>query len=533
MAASTRLSKAGIVRRSAIGAVFMGGVLAGSQAAWAQEALNGLVPTLPSVPTSDALGSRGAAGSDVDGPADNPSSAPDDTQERDGRSPARRSTVQRIETSTAKPRVGPPKLPALAAYPTAYAKPHGAVIDTIPLPVIGPTVAALPVPPPRRLKLDTAPFAPLGFSVGSLRFTPFIEQSLGFDSNPDQISVGVKPSGFSRTEGGFDLLSIWTANELRANMHGAYNDFFSNPQANRPDAAGTVDYRFDATRDISLDAEGRFVVDTQRPGSPELNVSVRDRPLVSSFGATAGGTDTIGRLSLGLRGSIDRTEYENGTFSNGTLVRLDDQNFNDYGITARADYEVAPGLRPFVELTGDTRVHDRRIDLSGFARDSNGILGRVGSTFEFSRLLTGTVSAGYENRVYDDRRLRDLQGPIVDASLIYGWTPLTTLTLRAATSFNETTVINSPGAESRSVAFEVSHALLRNLTLTGVAAYLNTRYINSPIIEDTVSGTLKASYAINRSIVVDASYNHQTLSSTIKGSGFTQDVVLFGMRLQH
>ena len=173
-------------------------------------------------------------------------------------------------SSTAKGRQGPPPLPPLIAYPTS-AKPLGAAVDTLDqqrAAVAGPTVAALPAPTRRRLKVDPTPYAPLGYMVGSLRLTPFVEQSFGFDSNPNQTAVGVKPSAFSRTEGGFDLLSLWSSNELRANAHGGYNEFFSDPAANRPDGAGTVNYRYDVSRDVTLDAEGRFALTTQRPGSP-------------------------------------------------------------------------------------------------------------------------------------------------------------------------------------------------------------------------------------------------------------------------
>ena len=499
-------------------------------------------PVAPQIDLASPIDGGELSGTGID-PAGSGAPAPPAPEGADTRPRPKVSLrVQPNELGSAKLRDGPPRLPALEPYPVP-SKPRGATIDTIeaavaaasplPPPVFGPTVAALPVPAPRRRPPDTDPFGPIGYTVGSLRLTPYFEESLGYDSNPDQTSVGVRPSAFSRSEGGVGLFSLWSSNELRANLRAGYNEFFSNPEANRPDANGTVDYRLDVTRDVALDAEGRFAVATQRPGSPELNVAVRGRPLISSYGTTVGGTDTWGRLTLGLHGLFDRTEYENGQLADGTVVTLGDQNFNDYGIAARADYEISPVLKPFVEVIGDTRVHDRRLDLAGYARDSDGILGRVGSTFELTPLITGTVSAGYEDRSYEDPRLRDLRGPVVDASLVYAVTPLTTFRLNASTSFNETDLAGSSGAESRGVSLQISHALLRNLTLTGIGAYLNTDYIGSTIVENTYSGTLRASYSLTRSIVLESSYNHQTLRSTVPLSSFTQDVFLVGVRLQH
>ena len=82
------------------------------------------------------------------------------------------------------------------------------------------------------------------------------------------------------------------------------------------------------------------------------------------------------------------------------------------------------------------------------------------------------------------------------------------------------------------MSLQVSHALLRNLTLTGLLGYLNSDYIDSTIQENTLSATLKASYSLSRSLVLEASYNHATLKSTLPSASFDQDVVQFGLRVQ-
>ena len=61
-------------------------------------------------------------------------------------------------------------------------------------------------------------------------------------------------------------------------------------------------------------------------------------------------------------------------------------------------------MKPFVEVGADTRVHDLNADFSGYQRNSNGLTGKVGATFEFTRLLTGEVGVGYTQRDYEDPR---------------------------------------------------------------------------------------------------------------------------------
>ncbi len=468
-----------------------------------------------------------------------PGAAPSPSRNRFAPPKTQAKTSDRVKT----PRKGPPPLPPLLPYPTALrlrggipsatiaaegAAPPSAPAATVP----APTVAALPVATRLRTKVLDDGYAPLGIRAGSLLVTPYVAQDFGYDSNPDQTQTRVAPSAFSRTEGGLGLISQWSSHELRADLRGGYNDYFSDPQANRPDATGTIDLRLDVDRDTTLDAEQRFALDTQRPGSPEVNVNTRDRPLVTTFGDTLGATESFGRASIGLHGSFDRVVYENAVLSNGDIQRLSDENYSDYGLRLRGAYELTPVVRPFVDILVDDRLRDARVDLAGFRRDSVGVVGQAGSSFEFNRLFSGEFSAGYGNRTYEDRRLKDLDGPVVNGSISYAVTPLTVVSLQAATTFDETTVAGSSGSESRSATLNVSHALLRNLTVSASLSYLNTRYAGIPITENTLSDTLRAEYHLTRSLVATAAYNHQQLRSTAIGSSFDQDVILFGLRAQ-
>jgi hypothetical protein len=50
---------------------------------------------------------------------------------------------------------------------------------------------------------------------------------------------------------------------------------------------------------------------------------------------------------------------------------------------------VFPGVKPFVEVGGDTRIHDLQFDRDGLQRDSKSLTPRVGTTFDIARKLTG------------------------------------------------------------------------------------------------------------------------------------------------
>ncbi|MCA0450911.1 MAG: outer membrane beta-barrel protein, partial [Proteobacteria bacterium] len=280
----------------------------------------------------------------------------------------------------------------------------------------------------------------------------------------------------------------------------------------------------------------KYNLDTQRPGAPELTTgvpaTVEGRPLVHAFGASSGVTQSFGRLEAGLRGTVDRTSYENARLSDGSTLDLKSDSYNTYGVRGRLGYEVTPGVKPFVEAGVDTRKHDRRVDASGYARDSDGVTGKVGTTIEVARLITGEVSAGYTSRRYEDGRLPNLRGPVFDASLVWQASPLTTITLKASTELAETNVAGASGAVSRKVSLDVAHALMRNLTIGGALSWQDTDYRGYSLTEKTMSGTLRAEYALTRSVALKGSFTHERLKSSSPGSDYTANVYLLGLRLQ-
>ncbi len=131
------------------------------------------------------------------------------------------------------------------------------------------------------------------------------------------------------------------------------------------------------------------------------------------------------------------------------------------------------------------------------------------------------------------RACRGYNAPTIDGSLIYTATPLTTLTLTAATYLSETMVPFASGAVSRIVTGKVTHALLRNLTLTGTASYQINTYQGVPITEQLYSAGLGLEYNLTRSVVIRGTFTHQKLGSNLPGDAFTDDLFLVGVKLQN
>jgi hypothetical protein len=442
-----------------------------------------------------------------------------------------------------------PSLPPLEAYKTsswardklrrdAKLRLRGMRGAILPAERSPPPNVALPQQIPVKSKplVEANPYAPLGFGIGSLRLYPYVEPTYGYDTNPNRASSDVQGSKFFRVDAGLRLRSEWMRDEVQGNLRLGYVDFFSVENADRPDGVGDFFYRWDVARDTKVKFEGRFTLDTQRPGAPGLvtslpNVVVVNRPAIVSLGNSVGVTQDFGRLQATLRGSYDRWIYQNAYYNDGSTLNLSSVSYNAFGINPRLAYELNPWMTPFIETTLDKRIHDSWLDPYGFARDSTGFSARAGTTFKITDLIRGEAAGGYAQRDYADSRLPLLRGPIIDAALIYTATPLTTFTLRAGTSLAETTLVDAAGVLSRNVTFDVTHLFRRNFTVTGTASYQTNDYQGGEVFERVGTAGVKLEYKLTRSIAIKASYFWQRLVTTAN-TNFTANIIMGGLRFE-
>jgi len=399
-------------------------------------------------------------------------------------------------------------------------------VDAPPQAIPAPTVAALPVDPARRkIRHEDKPFDPVGFYAGDLKLTPYYEQSAGYAANPLGVSGAHKGSALSVSEIGVDMQSNWSRNELTGSAKLGYNEYFQLPGASAPYGSGVVDYRFDASRDLSFDTEGRYNIASETGAQLGLGGSTGGAlTTVSTYGATAGAVNKFGDLSIGLHGTLDRTQYAGG--------QLDTDDYNDYGLKLRASYRLSEAVSPFAEVGGDVRVYDQSVDSSGYDRASDGVGGKAGLKLALSEMVTGEAAVGYGARAYRDPRLPDVATPLFDASLIWSVTPLTTVTLKAASLINDAVVAGASADINRAYTINLDHALTERVKLGVSAGFMTDRYVGINQLDRTYTLGASAEYHLSREIVLKASATHQQLVSGAPGASYAADTVLVGVRFQ-
>jgi len=125
-----------------------------------------------------------------------------------------------------------------------------------------------------------------------------------------------------------------------------------------------------------------------------------------------------------------------------------------------------------------------------------------------------------------------MRAPLIDASLIWSATPLTTLTAKAQTSLADTMTPGASGAVTRAFSLDVAHALTRSVTLGASAGYATDDYVGAALHDATASFGLRAEYHLSRDLVLKATATRQQYSSSAPNSNYIANVFMLGLRLQ-
>lgn len=400
-------------------------------------------------------------------------------------------------------------------------------------------------PTRKRLKIDDDPFGAVGDYAGSFLIKTAVEVMGGYDSNPGRLN-SPQGRGLYVVAPEFLAVSDWERHAIVADLRGSFTGYGSelSPNANgtplsapldvdRPSFTGHIDGRLDVSRDTHLTAQARLLVSTDNPGSPNVQAGLAKFPIYTTVGGTFGIDQNFNRLQVSLGTTVDRTDYQWSKLTDGTSTTNDDRNFTQYGGVGRVSYELNPAVKPFLEVQGDSRVHDLYLDRAGYARDSSGGYAKVGTSFEFTRMLFGEISIGYAMRDYADRRLNRLEGLLTTASLTWTATPLTTAKFYSDTQIGETTLPGTSGVLSRTYTIEVDHDFRRWLTAIGKFSYGTLEYQGDNRNDTIYSVSADLIYKMTRSLWIKGTVRRDWLDSNQPLQSSASTVVMLGVRVQN
>jgi hypothetical protein len=393
-------------------------------------------------------------------------------------------------------------------------------------------LAPAPAVPLRRvLPYEFNPYEAVGTSYGSFLFRPSVEVTRGYDTNPPR-TMRTHGSWFELVAPQLLVNSLWSRHELTATLRGSYWNYDTFTRMSRPLVDTKVNGRYDVTSLARVEVEGRYYLGTDSPGSPNVQADLKWLPIYHQVGGTVGFGQRINRFDFIGRLGGDRTTYTDSHFEDGQVRSNADRNFERYFTVGRINYELSPGVIPFTEFNADTRVYDRYLDAGGEHRNSQGVSGKIGSSFLFPGSLTGEISAGYLRRRYDDYRLPSFGAYLVDASMIWMLNALTTARFTAVTSVAESRLIGVSGVLTREYTAQIDHAFRRWLIGTMRFSRGMDDYVGSPRLDLRYTAGAQLTYMMSRDWWVRAEYRNEWRESNIPGQNYSANVYQFGLRWQ-
>ena len=179
-------------------------------------------------------------------------------------------------------------------------------------------------------------------------------------------------------------------------------------------------------------------------------------------------------------------------------------------------------------------MHDVRLDRSGYARNSTGGYVKGGTSFEFSRLLTGEIGVGYAARDYVDPRLNRLEGLLVSS--------LADLD-RDAADDGKILFRHRDLRDHAARHLGRADAHLHRRSRSRFPPLADRRSASSPGARSTTRATAATTrstrcpgdliYKMNRNIWLKGTLRRDWLDSNLPGNSTASTVVMLGVRLQN
>ncbi|AQR61197.1 hypothetical protein BZG35_05675 [Brevundimonas sp. LM2] len=371
------------------------------------------------------------------------------------------------------------------------------------------------------LERDRPEYAAIGFRRGAFEFFPRVETALNYDDNVFATDAQKQSDVFATIDPSITFNSTWSRHSVDGGAgvnHRHYFDFSSENQ--------TGYYaRLNGQLEVVGDSYVRGGLSTQRAfeprtasGSPTNAVEPIE---FDSSGLYARGVYQFGRMKAGIGGDYREVDYKNGRTPTGAVVSQADRDRTISNLRATAEYGITPDFSVF----GLVGYSDSDYDVEGglaVSRDSEESSVMGGASFDFTGLVRGAVGIGYSQRDYDADAYPDIDGLNFRGKIEYLPTPLTTITVSAARSVEDSTIIGSGGYFARRAELRVDHELRRFVLVRAGLSYEEDRYKGADRSDDITEAAVGGTYLLSNSagLSADVVYSKRVSDGAFAGRDY-------------
>lgn len=348
-----------------------------------------------------------------------------------------------------------------------------------------------------------------GLPLGGFTLYPKLVASVIHDDN-----IYVKPTNETddviwRVAPDLALVSDWSRHSLSAYARGSLNRYQDSKDENYDDYTVGADARIDVQRSSRITAGANYAHLTEPRSSPNSPTAAISPTEYDMTGAYLGGQKEFNRLRLTGQFDYKKFDYEDARkpgVGPASIIEQDDRDRTITSVLGRLDYAVSPDTALFMEISRNKREYDLSLPVVAISRDSDGGQALVGANFELGTLTRGEIAIGYIQQDFDSLALKDIEGFGARAQVEWFPTQLTTVTLSAVRSVEDSAVPGTGGYLSSNLNARIDHELVRNVLLSANAGYGIDKYEEIGREDRRISAGLNATYLVTRNVGLTVGY---------------------------
>ncbi|WP_316860685.1 outer membrane beta-barrel protein [uncultured Cohaesibacter sp.] len=363
---------------------------------------------------------------------------------------------------------------------------------------------------------EIGPYDPLGVRVGRFLFYPSVTFWGTFTDNID-LSEDRQTGRVGSTDLDVTIQSDWSRHSLKVEGAASMSGYQTPNRKPENEESLGGELRLDLSDGTELTITGSASRAIEDRDSVDLDQSGGSANYLTNLHSGARLQRQAGRLLLQLRGSIDRSNYENDS----------SRDYNTYGAGGRVGVSLTDQVMPFV----DVEMNRKRFDEDTNTQSGDTLRGAIGIALTNREDLSGEASVGAMVWKPDASATDNDKSLFVDASL--AWSPNTLWTFRGGyTTEMSSSATDATSVRTRTVSLSADYAVLRNLVLSAEGSAAHETYNGISRKDWVLDATFNATYSFNRYAQLIVSAGHQRRDSSEEGSDYEANKIRIGLKLQ-
>ncbi|UAK23396.1 outer membrane beta-barrel protein [Sphingomonas nostoxanthinifaciens] len=350
-------------------------------------------------------------------------------------------------------------------------------------------------------------FDPQGINLGSFVLLPKVDVTARGTDNLYATDSDRRSDVAGVVDPSFKLNSNWSRNWVTLAGDAAITRYADHGSEN----VETYDVNGAGQYDIDSQSYVRGFVDYGRLAERRSDVGTPNNTVTpiryNSLNAIGTAQWQSSRFKLVASGGVNQLRYSDNVTFAGAPASQGYRDRNSYRGTARGEYALTPDVSLLVQGTASFQRYTQN-NQSAFNRNSDRqeLLG--GISMELTQLVRAEAGVGYIHLTYKQPGLQGFSGIGARAQVQFFPSQLTTVSLKASRTIEDSGLPTAPSYVRSLVALQVDHELLRNLILSGSAQYSNNDFNLQARQEHRPEFFARAIYTLDRHFSLTARYDH-------------------------